>query len=287
MEVMADLVIGANGLIGSSIMSYLDAAGTFHNKKDRLIEGRKYEYLDITDKHGVFSMFEKHRPRRVFLAAGVTSVDSCETLESDKVNVFGVSHVISNCRTFDAQLIYFSSSYAFDGKSQTPYKPSDPTSPINRYGRNKEDNERTITGREGLQYLIIRTVSVFGGSDFVSSVRKAVKENKRIRVPVDQIVNPIYAPALAKTTIHLSERYSGDIFHVAGNRCLTYYDFAIQIAYKLGCKKPHELIVGIKLEDMEQLAQRPLNACLDCKTLEARAMTVPNLEHGLNRFLES
>ena len=284
---MTDLVIGANGLIGSSIMSYLDAVGTFHNKKDNFIEGRKYEFLELTDKTSVWCMFEKHRPKRVFLTAGVTNVDSCETLESDRVNVFGVSHVISNCRTFDAQLIFFSSPYVFDGKSQTPYKPYDPTSPINRYGRNKENVERTILNREWLQFLIIRTVAVFGGIDFVSQVKKAVKENKRVHVPVDQIVNPVYAPDLAKTVIHLSERYSGDIFHVAGNRCLSYYDFAIQIAYKLGHKKPHELIIGMKLEDMEQLARRPLNACLDCKTLEARAMTVPNLERGLNTFLES
>lgn len=284
---MTDLVIGANGLIGSAIMSYLsDAVGTFHNKKDKLIEGRKYEFLDITDKHGVFCLFEKHRPKRVFMTAGVTNVDSCETLESDKVNDFGVSSVITNCGAFDSQLIFFSSSYVFDGESQTPYKPHDETSPINRHGRQKEMVEKTLVHRDG-QYLIIRTTAVFGkGNNFVTQVVKAVKESKRIQVSVDQTVNPIYAPDLAKTAIHLSERYSGEIFHVAGNRCLTYYDFAIQIAYKLGCKKPHDLIVGTKLSDMEQLAQRPLNACLDCKTLEAHAMTVPNLEQGLNKFLE-
>lgn len=284
---MTDLVIGANGLIGSSIMSYLDAVGTFYNKTQRMIPGRKRDYLDIAEKHGVFSMFEKHRPKRVFLTAGVTNVDWCETLESDKVNTFGVSHVIAGCRDFDAQLIFFSSPYVFDGKSQTPYKPREATSPINRYGRQKENAEKVILSIEGLQYLIIRTVAIFGGNDFVYQIKKAVKENKRVHVPVDQTVNPVYAPDLAKTVIHLSERYSGDIFHVAGNRCLTYYDFAIQIAYKLGHKKPHDLIIGMKLADMEQLAQRPVNACLDCKTLEARAMTVPNLERGLNTFLES
>lgn len=208
---MTDLVIGANGLIGSTITSYLDAVGTFHNNKDRLVKDRRHEYLDIADKNGVFLVFQKHRPKRVFLTAGVTSVDSCETLESDKVNALGVSHIISNCHVFDSQLIFFSSPYVFDGKNQTPYKPHDPTSPINRYGRNKESNEKTILNREGLQYLIIRTVSVFGGNDFVSSVKNAVKENRRVHVPVDQTVNPVYAPDLAKTVIHLSERYSGEI----------------------------------------------------------------------------
>lgn len=285
---MTDLVIGANGLIGSALMGYLDALGTFRNHRENLLNGKKYRPLDISDSDDVKDVFDDAKPQRVFLAAGVASVDSCETLESDRTNSFGVSNIITNCDTHGAQLIFFSSSYVFDGKSQTPYKPHDPTSPIQRYGRQKEATEKILLSRDGLQFLIIRTDAVFGkGNNFVSQVAGAVRAGKKIHVPVDQTVNPVFAPDLARTAIHLSERYSGEIFHVAGNKCVTYYDFAVQIAYKLGCPKPHDLIMGIKLEDMQQLARRPQNACLDCKTLEAHAMTVPNLEKGLKKFLES
>jgi dTDP-4-dehydrorhamnose reductase len=285
---LTDLIVGANGIIGSALMSYLsDAVGTLRKNVNNRLEGRKYELADIADKKDVESLFIKHQPKRVFLAAGITNVDNCELMESDKVNSLGVTNVITNCDVYNAQLIFFSSSYVFDGKSQTPYKPKDETDPINRYGRQKENIEKILLNREGLQYLIIRTVAVFGnGNNFVHQIVNAVKGNKKAQVPVDQTVNPVYAPDVAKTAIHLSERYSGEVFHVAGNRCLTYYDFAIQIAYKLGHKKPHDLIVGVKLDDMEQLARRPANACLDCRTLEAHALTVPNLEKGLDRFLE-
>jgi dTDP-4-dehydrorhamnose reductase len=285
---VTDLVIGANGTIGSVLLSYLsDAVGTFHKNHDNLIDGRQYCHLDITEKQSVESLFALHKPKKVFLAAGVTSVDSCEMLESDAVNSLGVSHVITACGE-NSQLIFFSSSYVFDGNSQTPYKPKDEPSPINRYGRQKELTEKLLFSREGMQFLVIRTVAVFGGrNDFVSQVSKAVKEGKRIHVPVDQTVTPIYVRDLAKTAIHLSDRYSGEIFHVAGNKCITYYDFAVQIAYKLGCKKPHDLIVGVKLDDMEQLARRPKNACLDCNFLEARAFNIPSLEKGLKKFFDN
>jgi len=289
---VTDLVIGANGMVGNALMSYLaDAIGTFYTSTDNLLSKRKYEYLDITEKEKVNTFFETHKPKRVFLAAANPHVDGCENPNTDKVNIRGVSSILENCDVHNSQFIFFSSSYVFDGKSQTPYKPHDATDPINRYGRQKETIEKTILHREGLQYLIIRTVGVFGKEgrtkNFVSQVVKAVLEFKRIHVPLDQTMNPIYAMDLAKTAIHLSDRYSGEIFHVSGNHCVSKYEFAIKIAYKLGVKNPHDLIVGVKSEDMKQIAIRPANGCLDCNTLQAHAIAIPNLEKGLEKFLES
>jgi dTDP-4-dehydrorhamnose reductase len=286
---MENVIIGANGLVGHAFMRYLDAVGTFRNCQDNLVEGKKYEYLDITDKQKVGEFFAKHKPRKVFLAAANPWVDGCENPETDKVNISGITHVISNCN--EAQLIFFSSSYVFDGESGVPYKHKDETFPVNRYGRQKEQIEKLIQNREGLQYLIIRTVGVFGheGSpkNFVAQIQKAVKENRKVYVPSDQTMNPVWANDLAKTVIHLSNRYSGEIFHVAGDKCLSKYEFAINVAYKLGCKKPHELIVGMKSEDMKQLANRPKNGCLDCGQLQARAMSIPHFEKGLWKFLSA
>lgn len=284
-----DAVIGSNGLVGNALMHYLDAIGTFRNCKDNMIEGKKYEYLDISEKERVCEFFEKHKPKRVFLTAANAWVDGCENPDTDKTNISGVSNIISNCDVHNSQLVFFSSSYVFNGESQVPYKTKDETFPINRYGRQKEQVENTLINRESLQWLIIRTVGVFGHStnNFVAQIRKAVKENRKVYVPSDQTMNPVWSMDLAKLAVKLSDRYTREIFHVAGNKCLSKYEFAINIAYKLGCKKPHELIVGMKSEDMRQLANRPKNGCLDCGLLQARAMSVPNFEKGLWKFLAS
>lgn len=287
---MNTVVFGANGLVGSALMRYLsDAVGTFHNAKDNLIEGRCYEWLDITNKENVEKFFTEHKPKRVFIACANPNVDECEKDVTDKVNLFGISRLISESALYDAQVIFFSSSYVFEGTSQVPYKPRDETFPVNRYGRQKEMIEREILKKENLQYLIIRTVGVFGkeGSpkNFVDQVRRAVKENRKICVPSDQTMNPVWSNDLARVSVHLANRYGGEIFHVAGNKCVSKYEWAVSIAYKLGCKKPHELIVGVKTEDMHQLANRPKNGCLDCKNLEAVALTVPSLDKGLEKYL--
>lgn len=286
---MENVVIGANGLVGSALMRYLDAVGTFRNCRDNLIEGKKYEYLDISDKNKVNEFFETHKPKNVFLAAANAHVDGCEIDTSDKTNIFGVSHIIGNCTVYNSRLIFFSSSYVFDGESQVPYKPKDHTFPINRYGRQKERIEKCLMEREGLQWLIVRTVGVFGHEgtpkNFVAQVARKVKEKNKIHVPSDQTMNPVWSMDLAKTTIHLANRYSCEVFHVAGNKCLTKYEFAINVAYKLGCKKPHELVVGMKSSDMKQLANRPKNGCLDCGSLQARAISIPNFERSLWKFM--
>lgn len=289
---MDNVVIGSNGLIGGALIHYLsDSIGTFRNCKDNFITGRDYYYLDISDKKQVDEFFCTHKPKRVFLAAANPWVDGCENPETDKTNVFGVSNIIGNCTVHNSQLIFFSTSYVFDGESQVPYRPKDETFPVNRYGRQKERMEKEITEREGLQWLIIRTVGVFGhegtAKNFVAQVRGAVKLNKKVHVPSDQTMNPVWSMDLAKTSIHLANRYSNEIFHVAGNKCLTKYEFAINVAYKLGCKKPHEIIVGMKSPDMKQLAQRPKNGCLDCGSLQARAMSIPNFERSLKKFIET
>lgn len=285
-------VLGANGMVGSALMCYMaDAVGTYHNHKDNLLPNRKYEPLDISNRDAVDKFFATYNPRIVYLSAYNPNVDGCENIESDKVNLLGVSNVISNCDIHNAKLVFFSTSYVFDGESQVPYKPADETFPINRYGRQKEQMEKTIQNREGLQWLIIRTVGVFGkeGSpkNFVDQVRRAVKEGKKIFVPVDQTMNPVWSMDLARTSMHLAARYGGAVFHVAGNKCLTKYEFAINVAYKLGCPKPHELVVGMKSEAMRQVAQRPKNGCLDCGGLSARAIAIPSFERGLKNYLKT
>jgi dTDP-4-dehydrorhamnose reductase len=284
-----NVVLGANGLIGSSLMRYLgDAVGTWHNSKDNLSSDRCYEYLDITEKTAVESFFDKHRPKRVFIAAYNPNVDACENSNTDKVNIYGMTNIISCCDVFNSLAVFFSSPYVFSGESQVAYKPHDETFPIQRYGRQKEQVEKILRGREGLGYLIIRTTGVFGNDkkNFAHQVRKALSEKNKITVPTDQILNPVHAMDVAKTTIHLSDRYSGEIFHVAGNKCLSKYEWAIKIAYKMGVKQPHKVVRGATTEKLDQFANRPLNGCLDCKSLEARAIQIPDFEKGLHRFIE-
>lgn len=288
-----NVVIGANGMVGRALMEHLsDAVGTYHTSRDNLIPDRRYEYLDITSTSHLYYFLEQNKPQKVFIAAANAHVDGCESTDSDKVNERAIKNIINNCYRLRSKVIFFSSSYVFEGNETHPYKTTDKTFPINRYGRQKETIEKFLADfKDSLEWLVIRTVGVFGKEgtpkNFVSQVKKAIEENRRLLVPVDQTMNPVWAMDLAKTTIHISNRYMCDIFHVAGNRCITKYDFAVKVAYALGHPKPHDFIVGVKSEDMKQIAQRPKNGCLDCGKLRTVAIRVPSFSKGLKSYLGS
>ena len=133
--------------------------------------------------------------------------------------------------------------------------------------------------------LIIRTVGVYGveraKKNFAKQVINGLFSGKKVYVPSDQKVNPILSTDLAKLTIKLAEKESG-LWHVAGNTCLTKYEFAVKIAESFGLES---MVVPKVSKDMKQKALRPENGCLDCTQLRRANYEVPDLDGGLSHFL--
>lgn len=281
---MKSLIIGSRGLVGSALKRQLPDA----------IEGIPVEakkknqyYVDITKYETLFKVFSKERPDVVYLSAAIAHVDRCEeSAGTDTVNMRGATTVLRLCESFGAKLVYFSSSYVFNGDKTEPYKELDPTSPINKYGAQKWAMEKLLLESDS-RPLTVRTVGVYGTErlkkNFAKQVIGGIFAGQKIFVPNDQMMNPILSDDLARITIKLSERHSG-IFHVAGDTCLTKYDFASRIARYFGME---HLIIPKTSEEMQQKAKRPKNGCLDCSHLTELGIPIPPFEAGLIRFLAS
>lgn len=276
---MKSLIIGSRGLVGSALKRFIPGA----------IEGIPVEpqhsnqyYVDITKYETLFKVFSKERPDVVYLAASMAHVDQCETSQgTDVVNVRGAQTVIQLCSNFGSKLIYFSSSYVFDGTNPEPYTVQDEPNPINRYGQQKLFVERSIMDAQ-LDGIIVRTVGVFGTErlkkNFAKQVISAIFAGHKVFAPVDQFMNPVLSDDLARTTVRLVEKKRSGLFHIAGDRCMSKYDFALSIANNFGLG---EMITPKETHEMSQKAARPLNACLDCGGLEQ------SFDRGLTRFMAS
>ena len=281
---MTSLIIGARGLVGSALKRRIPNA----------IEGIPVEakkpserYLDITKYETLFKVFSKERPDVVYLPAAIAHVDRCEeSAGTDVVNVRGALTVLRLCESFGAKLVYFSSSYVFDGKKETPYSTIDETNPINKYGVQKDTVEKAIYSSDLQHYLVIRTVGVYGverlKKNFAKQVISAIFAGKTVYAPTDQTMNPILSDDLARVTIQLSERSRGGLYHVAGDTCMSKYDFAFRIAKQFALES---MVKPKTTEEMKQIAPRPRNACLDCVGLGGNGISVPSFEDGLVRFL--
>jgi dTDP-4-dehydrorhamnose reductase len=279
---MKSLIIGSRGLVGSALKRQLPDA----------IEGIPVEvkkknqyYTDITKYESLFKVFSKERPDVVYLASAIAHVDKCEeSAGTDTVNVRGATTVLRLCESFGAKLVYFSSSYVFDGHKKAPYITKDDTSPINVYGKQKESVEKLILLSEA-KFLIVRTVGVYGTErlkkNFAKQVIDAIFSGRQVFVPSDQLMNPILSDDLARITIRLAEKHKG-LHHVAGDTCLSKYEFALRIAKYFGMEN---LIISKTSEEMQQKAKRPKNGCLDCSYLTELNIPIPSFDAGLIRFL--
>lgn len=278
---MKSLILGGRGLVGTALKRQLpDAiAGISVETKEP-----NQMYVDITKYETLFKVFSTYRPKVVYLAASIAHVDKCEDYGTDVVNVRGATTVLRLCESFESKLVYFSSSYVFDGKKKEPYTVLDDTNPLNSYGRQKVVVENLILNSD-VKFLIVRTVGVYGperlDKNFAKQVLFNIFKGRKVFAPSDQMMNPILSTDLAKTTIQLANKHTG-IWHVAGDTCISKYEFAKRIAayYDL------ESLVEPKLtSEMNQKAERPKNGCLDCSELNRVGLNVPSFDAGLVKFL--
>lgn len=281
---MKSLIIGAQGLVGSALSKRLPNAlrGVQREaiKKDEV-------YIDITKYETLFRVFSEYRPNIVYLPAAIAHVDKCENDSTNLINIRGAITVLRLCEQFDSKLVYFSSSYVFDGKADKPYDTTAETNPIQNYGRQKVTVERQILQSRDIQSLIIRTVGVFGEErrkkNFAKQVIAAIFANRKVFTPIDQFMNPILSVDLARVTVALAECKAQGIYHVSGDECVSKFEFAKRVAHYFHLEN---LVVGLTTEEMKQRAPRPKMGALNCDELVRVGQTVPSFEGGLLKFLE-
>lgn len=259
---MRHLVIGGSGQVGEHLMRSLQdrgkhVSGTYcRHKRPGMLA------LDITDPKVVAELLEHLRPEIVYLSASLTNVDYCE-LNSDEayaVNVTGLANVVRATNDNDAMLVCFSSDYVFDGLNG-PYVETDLARPICEYGRHKLFGEHYIA-LHAKRFLLIRTTIVYSwesqAKNFIHRLVNRAANGERIRVPMDQVGSPTYAPNLADAVIEMSERGVEGLFHVVGPRLASRYDLALAAARVFDLDSA--LIEPVSTAELEQPAPRPLKA---------------------------
>ena len=118
------------------------------------------------------------------------------------VNAESVAALAQQASGLGALLIHYSTDYVFDGAQRTPYLETDPTAPINTYGRSKLAGEQEII-RSGCRHLILRTSWVYArrGHNFLLTMRRLAAEREELRIVADQFGVPNWSRPLAEATV--------------------------------------------------------------------------------------
>lgn len=204
----------------------------------------------------------------VINAAAYTAVDRAEQEEAIayRVNAEAVGAMARACAARAVPLIHVSTDYVYDGAKPGPYVESDPTGPVNAYGRTKLAGETLI--RDHLPaHVILRTSWVYSarGRNFLTTMLKLGAERDEIRVVDDQVGAPTSARDMAEAIAVIARQITGPApqfgtYHYADAGETSWHGFAAEILRQAGLKAR---AVPIPTAEYPTPARRPGNSRLD------------------------
>jgi len=226
--------------------------------------------LDITDSENIYKEVTRINPDVVIHAAAYTDVDGSETNRdlAFRVNALGTRNIALACQRFDAELLYVSTDFVFDGEKGVPYLEFDRPNPQSIYAKSKYWGELYISALLNRSY-IVRTSWLFGknGENFVTKVLNLAKEKEEIEVVNDQTGCPTYTKDLAQAIARLigAERRNSSaraslygIWHITNSGQCSWHEFATEILRNSGVR-----IKPITSEELNRPAKRPKFSVLE------------------------
>ena len=223
--------------------------------------------LDVTDDLSLGRAFEQVRPEAVFNCAAFHNVDVCETEEEAAfgVNAIAVKRLAARCADNGATLVHMSTNYVFDGARSEPYGEADPPNPRSVYAISKLAGEHAA-----LSYapgaLVVRTAGLYGeqgsaskGGNFVVRMSARAREQGKLRMVADQVLNPTFTADLAEAIVEAVASGATGVLHLTNSGSCSWLEFTRAILDLAGIEA--ELEPG-RTERVPGGADRPLNGAL-------------------------
>lgn len=280
------LLLGKDGQLGQTLSQTLPAHG------DLRALGR--DRADLENLEQLSTHINAFKPHVIINAAAYTAVDQAEK-EPEKayrINTLAVKHLAALAKQHHAWFIHYSTDYVFDGQKTSPYLETDPTHPINVYGKTKCEGEEAICAVGG-QYFIFRTSWVYSPHrhNFALAILKKSMTETTLRVVDDTqgvptstaLIAEITARVLTQMTTQPEKARQGiGIYHLTPTGNTTWFGYArllIRLARDAGLPVTvsDDAIQPVGSDFYPTLAQRPHNSRLNtAKLSEQFDVTLPD-----------
>ena len=180
---MKVLVTGSTGQLGKTLVGY----------KPENIELIKVSSADfnLLDYESCKDFILLHKPDWIINAAAYTAVDKAES-ESEivfEVNSKAPEKIAKTLSTYGGKMLYVSTDFVFDGKSDKPYKYDHFHNPINIYGKSKSQGDKKCLSIGNC--FVLRTSWVYStfNKNFLLTIlnlrKKFVEDNQPLKVVHD------------------------------------------------------------------------------------------------------
>lgn len=250
-------VIGAMGQLGTDLVKTLQEAKGI----EVLPLGR--QQLDVTDVLAVEKVIREFRPKAVINCAAYVLVDDSEDVGASsalEVNTLGARNVSIACLSVNADCVYISTDYVFNGQQYRPYDEEDPTCPLSLYGVSKASGEQLVRATLE-QHYVVRCSGLFGaagvsgkGGNFINTMIRLAMEGREINVVDDQRFSPTYTKDIAKKIAWLLDTKAYGTWHITCQGDCTWYELANEVFDILGL---HPKLTPTTTEMFGAKAKRP------------------------------
>jgi dTDP-4-dehydrorhamnose reductase len=273
---MKIVITGAAGMLGQDVVRAAHAAN------HEVVELAREE-LDIRRGRSVRQLLAKELPHAVINCAAWTDVDGAESDEAAATELNGAAAgtLAAAAAEVGAAIVHPSTDYVFDGSGSRPYVESDPTSPVNAYGRSKLAGEHAVAAANP-RHFVVRTSWLFGagGRNFVDTMLGLASDRGHVLVVRDQVGCPTYTGHLAEALVRLVDGESYGLHHIAGGGECSWYEFAGEIFEQAGvdCRA-----LSCTSDEYPRPAPRPAYSVL--RTERDYGLELPPWQEGLAGYL--
>ena len=259
---MKVLLSGGCGQLGKALLK--------SKPKETNLKACSKSELDICNLEQSRKLIRRYAPDIIINAAAYTAVEKAEE-EKEKaysINADGVRNLSNISLEENIKLIHISTDYVFDGFSNSPYKESDETNPLNIYGKSKLQGEQIASQILGDQLLILRTAWLYSidSASFLKTMINLLMKKESFNVVDDQYGTPTRTASLARAIYQSIENNISGIFHFTDLGDTTWFGFASAIR-ELMLEKDPSLNLGvikpISHKDYPSKMKRPSYSILD------------------------
>jgi dTDP-4-dehydrorhamnose reductase len=264
-------VTGAGGRLGRAVVSALEEA-PFTGPFGPIAWTRAIWDLDAPE--AIAGLLERDRPEVIVHCAAWTDVDGCarEPERAMARNATATGVLAAAAATRGVDLIVVSTNEVFDGRPTDgqPYRPDDPTGPINAYGRSKLAGEQLAEAAFAdapAELGIVRTAWLFGppGNDFpakiLAAADRARASGEPLRLVEDEVGSPSYTLDVAEAIAEIigAGEVAG-VRHVVNSGHATRAEWADEVLRQAGMTLP---TVGVSAADFARASTPPAFGILE------------------------
>lgn len=256
------LITGGSGLLALNwalaIREKFNVTLGLHDRKINLKDTRSI-LLDLDSKEALTEAFEALQPQLVIHAAGLTSIEQCESNPTlaNYINVDLTKNLVMVCAKLNIPMVYISTDHLFLG-NESLVQEDYPVSPVNVYAKTKAEAETCVLDSYA-KALIIRTNFYGWGTSYRHSFSDMVinhlRSGKKISLFKDIYYTPMLIEPLVNSVHELVHKKAKGIFNVVGDDRISKYDFGLKLAREFNLD--NNLIEEGKITDRPSLVNRP------------------------------